>query len=408
MKKITILLLTICFSQIIVAQSRTLTNEQKEYLLKFIYSIKTFEPEEKNNEDLMIFDKFIGDARIVGLGESTHGSSEIYKMKDRITRYLINNKKFNVFSLEANMPESYLMNNYIIENQGDPKEILKGMYFWIWKTQETLNLIEWMKINNQNNNSKAYFDGFDLQYQFGALKHIKEIYIKNNLNIEEYKNLVSILKNNNRGQRSYKKKQQKIINELLKKIKEKVVNIQDNETKKRFLQNIRIIEQNIQVGSSEKRDEFMAENIKWIYENYNNPKIIASAHNFHISKWSKVMMGNHLDKEFGENYVNFGFAFYEGTYTGSLVKKPQTYNAQTAYEGTLEYHLNSLNIPIFILDLKSLKKENNKFFKDLFTSILTRKTGSGISGDEFRKTNILDSCDYLIFINKSTNSKLLN
>ena len=408
MKKITILLLTICFSQIIVAQSRTLTNEQKEYLLKFIYSIKTFEPEEKNNEDLMIFDKFIGDARIVGLGESTHGSSEIYKMKDRITRYLINNKKFNVFSLEANMPESYLMNNYIIENQGDPKEILKGMYFWIWKTQETLNLIEWMKINNQNNNSKAYFDGFDLQYQFGALKHIKEIYIKNNLNIEEYKNLVSILKNNNRGQRSYKKKQQKIINELLKKIKEKVVNIQDNETKKRFLQNIRIIEQNIQVGSSEKRDEFMAENIKWIYENYNNPKIIASAHNFHISKWSKVMMGNHLDKEFGENYVNFGFAFYEGTYIGSLVKKPQTYNAQTAYEGTLEYHLNSLNIPIFILDLKSLKKENNKFFKDLFTSILTRKTGSGISGDEFRKTNILDSFDYLIFINKSTNSKLLN
>ena len=187
MKKITILLLTICISQIIVAQSRTLTNEQKEYLLKFIYPIKTFEPEEKNTEDLLILDKFIGNAKIVGLGESTHGSSEIYKMKDRISRYLINNKKFNVFSLEANMPESYLMNNYILNNQGNPKEILKGMYFWIWQTQETLKFIEWMKEYNQNHNSKAYFDGFDLQFQFGALKQIKEIYTKNNLNIEEYK-----------------------------------------------------------------------------------------------------------------------------------------------------------------------------------------------------------------------------
>lgn len=408
MKKITILLLTICISQIIVAQSRTLTNEQKEYLLKFIYPIKTFEPEEKNTEDLLILDKFIGNAKIVGLGESTHGSSEIYKMKDRISRYLINNKKFNVFSLEANMPESYLMNNYILNNQGNPKEILKGMYFWIWQTQETLNFIEWMKEYNQNHNSKAYFDGFDLQFQFGALKQIKEIYTKNNLNIEEYKNLVNILKENNRGQRSYKQKQQKIINELLEKTKEKVVYIQDNESKKRFIQNIRIIEQNIQVGNAIKRDKFMAENIKWIYENYENPKIIVSAHNFHISKWNKIMMGNHLNEEFGENYVNFGFAFYNGSYTGSIQKKIQTLIAQTAYEGTLEYYLNSLNIPIFILDLKSIKKENNKLIKDLFTNILARKTGSGPSGNEFRKTNVLDSFDYLIFINRSTNSILLN
>lgn len=410
MKKITILLLTICISQIIVAQSRTLTNEQKEYLLKFIYPIKTFEPEEKNTEDLLILDKFIGNAKIVGLGESTHGSSEIYKMKDRISRYLINNKKFNVFSLEANMPESYLMNNYILNNQGNPKEILKGMYFWMWQTQEMLNFIEWTKEYNQNHNSKAYFDGFDLQYQFGALKQIKEIYTKNNLNIEEYKNLVNILKENNRGQRSYKQKHQKIINELLKKFKEKAVYIQDNESKKRFLQNIRIIEQNIQVGNAIKRDKFMAENIKWMYHNYENPKIIASAHNFHISKWNKIMMGHHLNQEFGENYVNFGFAFYGGSYTGSIQKQVQTLIAQTAYEGTLEYNLNSLNIPIFILDLKSIKKEKNKLIHKLFETNLARKTGSGndIHDNAFRKNNILDSFDYLIFINRSTNSILLN
>ena len=102
---------------------------------------------------------------------------------------------------------------------------------------------------------------------------------------------------------------------MLEKTKEKVVYIQDNESKKRFIQNIRIIEQNIQVGNAIKRDKFMAENIKWIYENYENPKIIVSAHNFHISKWNKIMMGNHLNEEFGENYALLSHCFTESQFS---------------------------------------------------------------------------------------------
>jgi erythromycin esterase len=60
------------------------------------------------------------------------------------------------------------------------------------------------------------------------------------------------------------------------------------------------------------------------------------------------------------------------------------------------------------VDLKAIKKDGNKLGHWILEDILFRKTGSGTEKNEFKKTNVADSFDYLIFINKSTNSKLLN
>ncbi|WP_228390723.1 TraB/GumN family protein, partial [Chryseobacterium contaminans] len=92
----------------------------------------------------------------------------------------------------------------------------------------------------------------------------------------------------------------------------------------------------------------------------------------------------------------------------SIDGKLGTYNSEKAGPGTLEYKLNSLNIPVFILDLKAIKKDGNKLGNWILQDILFRKTGSGTDKNEFIKTNVANSFDYLIFINKSTNSKLLN
>lgn len=151
----------------------------------------------------------------------------------------------------------------------------------------------------------------------------------------------------------------------------------------------------------------MAENVDWIKQNYNPSKVIISAHNFHVSKENRSSMGYNINEKYQNDYINFGFAFYEGNYTASIDEKIGTFTSQTAPIGSLEYNLNSLNIPYFILDLKSIKKDNNELGKWLLKRIEFRKTGSGTKSDEFKKTNIADSFDYLIFINKSSHSNLL-
>lgn len=406
--KLKLSFILIVFFITISAQSKNdLNSEEKEYISKFIYPIKTFNPDERDDSDLLILNKLIGDSKIVGLGESTHGSSEVYQMKYRISEYLIAHQDFNVFSLEANMPESFLMNQYIQEEKGNPKDILKGMYFWLWQTEETLRFVEWLKKYNENRHSKVFFDGFDMQFAEGAVDQIRKIYQENHWSEQEINDLETALKENNRGFRTYSKKGQKTISEYLFLIKQKSGSIKNPEENSRFLQNVDIVRQYIQL-SFIKRDKFMAENVKWMKENYQNSKIIVSAHNYHVAKLKSDRMGYWIHEMYDKDFVNFGFAFYEGTYSASIDRKLGTYNSEKARPGTLEYKLNSLDIPLFILDLKAIKKDNNKLGNWILEDILFRKTGSGTDKNEFSKTNVANSFDYLIFINKSTNSKLLN
>ncbi len=70
----------------------------------------------------------VGDARIVSLGEATHGTREFFRMKHRMLEFLATEMRFSIFSIEANMPEAYRLNDYVLNGVGDPKKLLAGMY----------------------------------------------------------------------------------------------------------------------------------------------------------------------------------------------------------------------------------------------------------------------------------------
>jgi erythromycin esterase-like protein len=113
--------------------------------------------------DMEPLDKVVGDARIVGLGEATHGTHEFFQLKHRMIEYLATRKGFTIFSIEASMPEAYRLNDFVLRGEGDPKQLLKGMYFWTWNTEEVLDMILWMREFNKSGKGKIEFTGFDMQ-----------------------------------------------------------------------------------------------------------------------------------------------------------------------------------------------------------------------------------------------------
>jgi erythromycin esterase-like protein len=113
--------------------------------------------------DMQPLDNVVGDARIVSLGEATHGTREFFQLKHRMIEYLATRKGFTIFSIEANMPEAYRLNKFVLEGQGDPKQLLKGMYFWTWNTEEVLDMILWMRDFNKSGKGHIEFTGFDMQ-----------------------------------------------------------------------------------------------------------------------------------------------------------------------------------------------------------------------------------------------------
>jgi len=89
-------------------------------------------------DDMQPLAKVVGDARIVALGEATHGTREFFQLKHRMLEFLATQMGFSIFSIEANMPEAYRLNDFVLNGQGDPATLIKGMYFWTWDIEEVL------------------------------------------------------------------------------------------------------------------------------------------------------------------------------------------------------------------------------------------------------------------------------
>jgi len=395
------------------APKTSLSQNEIVTLKKYIYPLRTYEPDGGDTKDLKTLDKLIGSSKVVALGEVTHGSSEIFKMKNRIIQYLAANNGFDIFSIEANMPESYKVSDYAVRGEGDPKKLIAGMYFWTWRTEEVLNMVEWMRKFNQPK-QRITFTGFDMQYYDGSVNELLDAF-KGNKEVEDkianLKNKLDEIRKRSqqsRGMISVGYNEMKEIDSLISHLKSSIETSSFQTANKDWLlQNITVIQQYLEMNSSLWRDKCMADNFLWI-KNYNpKSKLVIWAHNGHIMKTNQ-MMGSHLAQKLGNDYTTFGFAFFDGSYTATGGKGLTSYDAIQAYPGTLEYLLEQLKEPIFILDLKKIKSENPKGLEWLTGQIEYRRVGAmGGMQNEFSESKVSDDFDYLIFIKTSSPSSLL-
>jgi CubicO group peptidase (beta-lactamase class C family) len=95
--------------------------------------------------DLELLRHVVGDARIVALGEPTHGNREVFQLKHRMIHFLVTRMGFNIFALESPMAETFDLNAYVLTGRGDPAKALAGIYYWTWDTEEVLAVIEWIR-----------------------------------------------------------------------------------------------------------------------------------------------------------------------------------------------------------------------------------------------------------------------
>lgn len=114
-------------------------------------------------DDMAQLTKVVGDARVALLGEATHGTREFFQLKHRMLEFLTTKMGFSIFSIEANMPEAYRLNDFVLHGQGDPVKLIKGMYYWTWDTEEVLDMVMWMREFNKSGKGHLEFTGFDMQ-----------------------------------------------------------------------------------------------------------------------------------------------------------------------------------------------------------------------------------------------------
>lgn len=108
----------------------------------------------------------IGDARVVLLGEATHGTSEFYRMRARITRELIERKGFRIVAVEADWPDASRVDAYVRHHDVEPFHGRPFSRFptWMWANEEVAEFAHWLRDRNEglDPEDRAGFFGLDL------------------------------------------------------------------------------------------------------------------------------------------------------------------------------------------------------------------------------------------------------
>lgn len=119
----------------------------------------------------------IGEARVVLLGEATHGTSEFYRLRDRITRELILHKGFNFVAVEADWPDAARVDHYVRHREYPPSEWQAFARFptWMWRNRETADFIDWLREYNAEQTkveNRVGFYGLDLYSLHISIKSV--------------------------------------------------------------------------------------------------------------------------------------------------------------------------------------------------------------------------------------------
>ena len=121
----------------------------------------------------------LGYARIVLLGEATHGTHEFYRDRARLTRRLIAEKGFSAVAVEADWPDAYRVNRYVRgfgtdEEATDALDDFRRFPTWMWRNADVLDFIGWLRTHNdeQPKDLRAGFYGLDLYSLHASMRAV--------------------------------------------------------------------------------------------------------------------------------------------------------------------------------------------------------------------------------------------
>lgn len=125
------------------------------------HRLRTTDPTEPLT-DLRGLRHVVGSATVVGLGEAAHGSRELFRVKHRMVRYLVEHMGFRTVGFEQDFAWGTVIDQYVRTGEGDPRELVRGMSSPLWATEEILDLITWMRAYNTEHEDQVRFFGTDL------------------------------------------------------------------------------------------------------------------------------------------------------------------------------------------------------------------------------------------------------
>lgn len=338
-----------------------------------------------SGQDLQRLKTMIGSARMVGMGEATHGTREFFQAKARVFRFLVEKMGFDGIAVEGNLPEAHELDVYVRTGVGDPRAALARMHFWVLRHEEMYDLILWMRSYNSTRGpaDQIGFYGMDEQFPGAPLDSVVSFvqrvagdtrgpFVRGAYDcVWPYRNFG--LKYWTAQYASTTPSYRNACRASLQLVSDSLAAWRPQLTAASSADEVSLIQRFAQVllqweaqgrGSAmnpiagfNSRDSAMADNALWVMNRLGpSSRVMLWAHNYHVARDvgnpNLTVTGARLRKQLGSNYLSVGFMFGEGgVYAyGNGALRPQT--APPPDPSSYEAALRQVGLSAFYFDAR--------------------------------------------------------
>ncbi len=383
----------------------------------------------------------IADARVVLIGEASHGTSDFYRERARITRKLITERNFSAVAVEADWPDAYRLNRFVRNESNDPgpREALSGFRrfpAWMWRNLEVVDFAAWLRELNRSRSQATGFYGLDLYSLYSSAQEVLRYLERTDPEAAaRARYRYSCFDHFGEDTQAYgyaasfgmtESCEQAVIEQLTE-LRRKALELasQDGQSaRSEFFsaeQNARLVRNAEQyyrtmfsgrVNSWNVRDRHMAETLDRLLEHLGpESKIVVWAHNSHLGDARATEMGRHGELNLGqlvrEKYGNSSFLLGFTTYSGEVTaasgwREPAERKiVRRALDGSWEALFHDTTLGDFLLPLRDPAVR-----RALSTPLLERAIGVIYRPETERlshyfESSIVDQFDAVIHIDRT-------
>ncbi|GHC40892.1 erythromycin esterase family protein [Streptomyces cinnamoneus] len=366
------------------ARAQTPDHDVVTRLERYAHPLRTAEPGGPGG-DLAAFASMTRGATIVGIGEASHGSKELFTVKDRLLRELVRREGFSAYAMEISWSAATRLNTYLLTGKGDARQIMREEFqdgYSLLDTEELARLFEWMREHNRTGSHKIRVVGMDFS----------------DADPEQYERILTWAEANEPALMPELRRRYAALRALPTGVAARMAAYnalplagrkaiaKDAEASYQLLsqagkqdpwvlQEARILSHMATEytvdwsdpaqaeAASRHRDRTMAETAVW-WQRQTGERIVVSAHNGHVSYESAVpayypvTMGADLRELAGRDYLAVGTSFHGGDYRAKTATGASgTYSVGPAAPGSNEYTLDRVRHRDFYVDLRAARRD---------------------------------------------------
>ena len=267
-------------------------------------------------------------ARIIGIGESTHGTADFTELPQKLLAHLAAECGYNTLIIESMAGEVAYLNDYALGKRDDLDRILAEINSsWRYRTTQFVGLVNWIRAHNKTHNDNPIeIHGMEMQYVRADGERLRDYLQLVGFQLDVPDIEQHLWQQVSRDQHLEWFTQLQSVFRAFDTNRESWISTQGRDAYWNAHHHAEVMQQFLLTIAQPRgqrkhdlRDIYMAENVEWImWKRGEGSKAVVWAHNSHIAdgvdNGTVDVLGHQLRKRFGESYFAIATVFGTGSY----------------------------------------------------------------------------------------------